>query len=195
MKTYRSITSLATSPAISNNSLYSNGFFVTITPTPPPNSSNNHNNNNDSNVNYSYSNGTTTTFTGINSAITPTLSKKLTATEKTITTTKTTSETMTLKPTTTPTNFENNDPFLSHIQHLHNGDEFFVLTNPISNKTLNDESHTQHLQHNDINILINNYDQKMFNYHKAQNYVDNDHDHNDVDDDDGDELSVENTRL
>lgn len=36
MKTYQSITSLATSPAISSNSLYSNGFFVTLTPPPLP---------------------------------------------------------------------------------------------------------------------------------------------------------------
>ncbi|KAM7345168.1 USP6 N-terminal-like protein isoform 1-T1 [Cochliomyia hominivorax] len=43
MKTYQSITSLATSPAISSNSLYSNGFFVTLTPPPPTQYSNNNN--------------------------------------------------------------------------------------------------------------------------------------------------------
>lgn len=166
MKTYQSITSLATSPAISSNSLYSNGFFVTLTP-PPPVSSNN--NNYDSNINSTSSTSTTTTAIAANhSAMTPIVNRKVTATT-TMTTT-----------TTTFNSFENSDDLpQNHLQS--DGDPFFVYINPYTSPNIDQQKHNDH---NDINILTHNYDQKMLNCSNKQNEFDDD-----------DELSVENTRL
>uniref|UniRef100_T1PJ32 Rab-GTPase n=1 Tax=Musca domestica TaxID=7370 RepID=T1PJ32_MUSDO len=152
MKTYQSITSLATSPAISSNSLYSNGFFVTTTP-PPPSKTTTSTTMQISNYNIN-SSSTTSTTTG--TTITTNNSDAIdTAMEN-------------VKSTITAQNS----------YRTPNGDHHSIVCNSTT------ENVNELTDHNDINILITNYDQKLLKVH--------------VDDDQGDEddeLSVENTRL
>lgn len=165
MKTYQSITSLATSPAISNNSLYSNGFFVTTTPPPPPPSSTTTTQFISDNIDSSSTSATVTTMiTTNNLALTPILQKH-SSRNATMTTTRTLSE-------------------QDKRYQLPNEDHFFRVVDK-------DESPVdEQNDNNDINILISNFDLKHRTVFKhLQNEI------NIESDDDGDELSVENTRL
>lgn len=150
MKTYQSITSLATSPAISSNSLYSNGFFVTLTP-PPSTASQPINCNNKLST---YTAIPTNAIKTCNSTMTPILGQEETTTNR--------------------SSFKNNESFSFDTNNLHNEHQIVNCVDEQLNG------------HNDIQILINNYDKKILHLQKNDNI---DNDCND------DELSVENTRL
>lgn len=177
MKTYQSITSLATSPAISSNSLYSNGFFVTTTPPPPTTST------------------TTTTLTSISNINSSSTS---TTTGTTITTNSSDKTPMSMfNKRSTPTTIAQESSSLASVQkglehidrtyQIPNGDHLFGFNN--KDERFDDE---QNVSNDDINILITNYDQKQLKH--CQNYKNKIQVEDQIDDDD-DELSVENTRL
>ncbi|XP_013111090.2 USP6 N-terminal-like protein isoform X1 [Stomoxys calcitrans] len=133
MKTYQSITSLATSPAISSNSLYSNGFFVTITPPPPPRAT------------------TITTTTTETTAITSTTQisnqhNMNSSSSSAIIGTRNNSDVGHNKRSTR-TELEFEDPY-----QLPNGEHSFVFDK---------QNECYGIEQNDINILITNYDQKQ----------------------------------
>uniref|UniRef100_A0A1I8PEW5 Rab-GAP TBC domain-containing protein n=1 Tax=Stomoxys calcitrans TaxID=35570 RepID=A0A1I8PEW5_STOCA len=133
MKTYQSITSLATSPAISSNSLYSNGFFVTITPPPPPRAT------------------TITTTTTETTAITSTTQisnqhNMNSSSSSAIIGTRNNSDVGHNKRSTR-TELEFEDPY-----QLPNGEHSFVFDK---------QNERYGIEQNDINILITNYDQKQ----------------------------------
>lgn len=151
MKTYQSVTSLATSPAISSNSLYSNGFFVTLTP-PPPSAqlSNNHS-----------KNSSTT-------ADPPALSEM---------------------PSTEIISIVNQNLVNCTHSSLKYNDHNYFDEHDTQSKHQRSISYTaeQQKEHNDIQTLINNYDEKKI--------LSKTHDHSDGISANEDELSVENTRL
>lgn len=155
MKTYQSITSLATSPAISSNSLYSNGFFVTLTPPPPTQSSNNNNKSSPVSTTIIPSTTATTEIKTNNSIMTP-----ISCPEET--TNQTSFKTNQINSIDVNDGVDDHD---DEQHHLHNNQQ---IVNTIDEHQLNNL--------NDIEILLNNYDKKML-------HINNQCDDNNDDDD------------